>query len=112
MLSGLPAVVPKKQPEWYILQHEQIHFAIMEVASRQLSRTMEKLSERHSGSNVALRAYELTLEYVQERHHEFDSETSGRFDPEGLERWVGVLERQLRELCGDADACPVRTAVD
>jgi hypothetical protein len=73
---------------------------------------MEKLAERHSGSSLALRAYELTLDNVQERHHEFDSETSGRFDPDGLERWVGVLERQLRELCGDATACPVRTALD
>jgi hypothetical protein len=112
VLSGLPAVVPKKQPDWYILQHEQIHFAIMEVASRQLSRTLAKLAERDSGPSLVLRAYELTLEHVQKRHHEFDSETSGRFDPDGLERWVGVLERQLHGLCGDTTACPVRTALD
>lgn len=110
VLAGLPAVVPVKQPDWYILQHEQIHFAIMEVASRQLSRTIAKLATRHSGPTLVARAYELTVKHVQERHNEFDSETSGRFDPESLERWVGVLERQLQELCGEDVACPVRTA--
>ncbi len=110
VLSGLPAVVPVKQPDWYVLQHEQIHFAIMEVASRQLSRTIAKLAARHSGPELVVRAYELTLQHAQERHNTFDRETSGKFDPDSLERWVRVLEHQLTDLCDEPAPCPVRTA--
>ena len=38
LFSPVPVIVPVKQPDWYILQHEQVHFAIMEVAARQLSK--------------------------------------------------------------------------
>ena len=41
---GIPVIVPVKQPDWYILQHEQIHFAIMQVAALQLTRQLAEVS--------------------------------------------------------------------
>lgn len=50
-LGGLAGVsiipgLPTQQPDWYVLQHEQIHFAIMEVGARRLSRYLDELPPR------------------------------------------------------------------
>ena len=42
------------------------------------------------------------------QHQKFDSHTSGVYDPDYLESWVRVLERQLNNHCDGR--CPVRTA--
>jgi hypothetical protein len=106
---GIPMVAPNKQPDWYILQHEQIHFAINEVAARQASEIVSRLpSEKRTG--LAPRVLEITLQKAHERHAEFDSETSGAFDRDKLEKWVSVLELQMSELCGSGPHCEVRTA--
>ena len=95
-------------PEWYILQHEQIHFTIMEVAARQLSRSVIRLKEPRRPESIQ-RLHQATLERARDRHAEFDGDTSGKFDEKALERWVRVLERQMRGLCGRGPECQVRS---
>lgn len=95
-------------PDWYILQHEQLHFAIAEVAARRYSRGLAKL-EPERRDKVALRLYELTLKQIKERNAELDGDTSGTFAPRALEKWVRILDSELKELCGKGPACKVRT---
>lgn len=110
ILTGVPVIVPVKQPDWYVLQHEQIHFAINEVAARQLSRELEALAPSRRTDARVESAYRLTLTHIGRRHRRFDAETSGRYDPTGLEKWVRVLEIQMKRLCDDGLECRVRNA--
>lgn len=109
-LAGVSVVpgVPTHQPEWYILQHEQIHFAIMEVGARRLSRRIAELEGSNLRASAIEGAYRLTLSRTQERHAEFDAATSGTFDPGRLDVWVRVLETEMRDLCGWEAHCWVR----
>jgi hypothetical protein len=100
--------LPTQQPDWYILQHEQIHFAIMEVAARRLSRHIAELPESDRTPAAVESAYALTLSRTQERHAQFDAATSGTFDPARLGAWVRALETEMRELCGWEAPCWVR----
>jgi hypothetical protein len=79
-IAALFSPVPVKQPDWYILQHEQVHFAIMEVAARQLSRQLGQLSPERR-RKLTDDGYQLTLSHARDRHVEFDSE---RPAPTGL----------------------------
>ena len=108
LFSPVPVPVPVKQPDWYILQHEQVHFAIMQVAALTLTRQLEQVSASRRTRQLVRSAYSLTLFHVRDRHREFDLDTSGTFRPDDLEKWVRVLEIQMRELCGSEDNCPVR----
>jgi hypothetical protein len=109
-LAGVSVVpgLPTQQPDWYILQHEQIHFAIMEVAARRLSRHIAELPESDRTPAAVESAYALTLSRTQERHAQFDAATSGTFDPARLGAWVRALETEMRELCGWEPHCWVR----
>jgi predicted secreted Zn-dependent protease len=108
-IAGVPTLTPKQQPDWYILQHEQCHFAITEVAARKLAQRVAKLEPEQRTQDAIARLRRSTMTRVHQRHGEFDSETSGTFDPRSLEKWVRVLEVQLQRLCGPDERCPVRT---
>ena len=108
-IAGVPTITPKKQPDWYILQHEQIHFAIMEVAARQASAQLAKLAPERRSALVP-RLHAIVLESARSRHSEFDGETSGTFDRDDLEKWVRVLDNQMNRLCGSGATCQVRIA--
>lgn len=95
-------------PEWYVLQHEQLHFAIMEVGARRYSHALAKL-EPGRRDVAATRLYELTLEQVKERNAQLDADTSGSVDQRAIEKWVRVLESEMKELCGKGPKCKVRT---
>ncbi len=95
-------------PDWYVLQHEQLHFAIMEVGARRYSRALAKLAPERRGA-VATRLHELTLKQIRERNAQLDADTSGTFDQRAIEKWVRVLESELKELCGKGPECRVRT---
>jgi hypothetical protein len=105
--SVLPGI-PTPQPDWYTLQHEQIHFAIMEVAARRLSTRIAEIPDSSRTASSIENAYRLTLSHTQERHAKFDAETSGTFDPGKLALWVRVLETEMRRLCGRDARCWVR----
>jgi len=110
VIAGVPTITPKKQPDWYILQHEQIHFAINEVAARTLTRQAERLAvaEAEARASLLSRLYRRTLENAAVRQREFDRATSGKFDPRNLEKWTRVLETQMKQLCGTEPTCQVR----
>lgn len=109
-LAGTSVIpgMPTQQPTWYVLQHEQIHFAIMEVASRRLSASIAEIPAPSRTPAGIETAYRLTLSHAQERHRKFDAATSGTFDPQKLAMWVRLLETEMRRLCGRDAHCWVR----
>jgi hypothetical protein len=107
-LAGVPVLAPRKQPDWYILQHEQIHFAINEVAALQASRRMAELDPERR-AKLLPRIHEVILKRTRERHTAFDGDTSGKFHPDNLEKWLSELEGQMAHLCGSGPRCRVRT---
>jgi hypothetical protein len=107
-IAGVPVIVPGELPPWYVLQHEQLHFAITEVAARRYARALAKLGPKGRDA-VGDRLYTATLERMQERNAQLDGDTSGTFAPRALEKWVRVLESELKELCGKGPKCRVRT---
>ena len=107
---GIPVIVPVKQPDWYILQHEQIHFAIMQVAALQLTRQLAEVSPSRLTPGLIDRVYWITRSHTDGRHRDFDLDTSGKFQPANLEKWVSALERQMEEVCGTGPDCRVRLA--
>lgn len=112
-LGGLAgaSVVPglgTQQPDWYVLQHEQIHFAINEVAARRLSRQIAEIPPDRRTSAAIEGAYRLALAQTSQRQANFDAATSGTFDPPKLGAWVRALEKEMRVLCGSQPRCWVR----
>jgi hypothetical protein len=112
LAAGVPTVTPVKQPDWYILQHEQVHFAINESAARTLTRKLSALPRARRTVKLTRRVYQLTVDRTAERQRRFDQETSGRYDTFLLEKWVRLLERELEESCADGQECRVRTTSD
>jgi hypothetical protein len=112
-LGGLAgaSVVPglgTQQPDWYVLQHEQIHFAIMEVAARRLSQQIAEVPPERRTHAAIEGAYRVALAQASQRHARFDTATSGTFDPPKLGAWVRALEKEMRALCGSEARCWVR----
>jgi len=112
-LGGLAgaSVVPglgTQQPDWYVLQHEQIHFAIMEVAALRLSQQIAEMPPAGRTSTAIEGAFQLALAQTSQRNARFDAATSGTFDPPKLGAWVRALEKEMRALCGSEPRCWVR----
>ena len=108
-IIGFPVIVPKKQPDWYILQHEQVHFAIMQIEVLQLNRDIQILAAAVDEPDEGIMDLrDSALVRANERHARFDGDTSGTYDTVSLEAWVRRMERDLRELCSEERVCPVR----
>jgi hypothetical protein len=92
---------PKLQevPEAYVLQHEQIHFAIVEIEAR-------KLNAKASELTASMHATGSSQEEVRDRivkkldgviedalgdllaeNRRFDEDTSGRYEPKKQDEW-------------------------
>ena len=94
----------------YVLEHEQIHFALFEVAARRLNRdvprmlTSAALEADSPDSVVALarRHIQGTLQRsiaeTARLNLEFDRATSGGFSPHRQEAWRLRVEKELEEL--------------
>ena len=93
-------------PHSYVLQHEQIHFAIAEIAARQLNRRAQALVDKPITRNSEEQLHkelnglveELMDEAVKElvrRNRKFDQETSNTYAPELQQRWY---DRVMAEL--------------
>jgi hypothetical protein len=106
--AGVLTIGGGKQPDWYVLQHEQVHFAINEVAARRLTRSIAHLPPERRSLDLTRRVYELTVQHANQRQQKFDAETSGTYDPFLLEKWVRMLQRELDELCDTDHDCRVR----
>ena len=112
-LGGLAAasvvpLLPTQQPDWYVLQHEQIHFAINEVAARRLSAQIAEIPPERRTLAAIEGAYRRALAEASDRQSRFDAATSGTFDPPKLGSWVRALEKEMRRLCGWEAPCWVR----
>jgi hypothetical protein len=99
-------------PEAYVLQHEQIHFAMVETETRRLqARVPELISElRASGPSLKasqqdmqkqlLNLVQEALERILDRSLEFDEDTSGKHAVELQQRWYQDVMRELQLMGG------------
>jgi hypothetical protein len=93
----------------YTLQHEQIHFAIRELAARRMNEAAEDLvtslhvtgdSEQEVVAQLKARIAELFDEHsaaAVERNRSFDEDTSWGRNDERQEQWSREIERELKE---------------
>lgn len=93
----------------YVLQHEQIHFALMELAARELSREAKEEAQNFIAIQSSYKDVQVEIaaqikdwvqsanEAVLKDHTAFDEETSLHFDPEGQQRWLERVEALLLE---------------
>jgi hypothetical protein len=93
----------------YVLQHEQIHFALTEIAARRLTReaaawASEQLVIRPSPQEVHSEIVRWMTERVNaameaglKRHAEFDEDTSLFYNPRRQRWWSWTVEDELRE---------------
>lgn len=93
----------------YVLQHEQIHFALMEIAARQLTRKARNIADTYVavGSTVQEARSEVeakvksmaraAMDDILAEHTAFDNATSLRFDPDVQDRWRRRVEAELRQ---------------
>jgi hypothetical protein len=91
----------------YVLQHEQIHFALMELAARELTREAKAEAQNFiaiqssysaAQGEIAAKIQEMVRsanEAVLKKHTAFDEETSLYFDPASQQRWLERVEAQL-----------------
>ena len=90
-------------PPEYVLQHEQIHFAIIEVRARGLEREWQGLRGRGDSPQEASEelqralddAYRGAARDVLKRSTKFDEETSAKYDPRGQGRWWEQIRDEL-----------------
>jgi len=92
-------------PPEYVLQHEQIHLAIIEIRARQLERKWQQLRGRGSSLQDASnalqsaldKAYRRAVADVLKRSTKFDEDTSAKYDPRGQGRWWQRTRAELGE---------------
>jgi hypothetical protein len=101
---------PTNQDIPYTLEHEQIHFAISEIAARKLNREAAKLmKDLHvtAGTQDAVvqeiqgKVKSLLEEYNQEaieRNEDFDEDTSVGKNPPRQKQWRDTVNRELQAL--------------
>ena len=104
--SWLNPRVPEEKLD-YVLQHEQIHFALMEIASRDLTREVREeaknfiaiqLTYKGAQDEIAAKIKDMVRsanEAVLKEHTAFDEDTSLYFDPESQRRWLERVEHEL-----------------
>ena len=102
----------------YVLQHEQIHFAIVELEARELNRRAgeiaEKLRTRAATGEAALAAakqafnaeYEAALQRTAARSKAFDLETSLGLSPEKQTTWQERIDQELAASSAFAAPAP------
>ena len=91
----------------YVLEHEQIHFALMEIAARKLTQEARKeakkfiaiqLSYGDTREEVSAKIRDMlrtSNQAVLKEHTSFDEDTSLYFDPKGQRWWLDWVEDQL-----------------
>lgn len=96
-------------PEAYVLQHEQIHFAIVELEARRLNREAPDIMadvqvEGDSREEVQAKLQkELesilsdALERMNARDLDFDEDTSGTYAPKVQKEWFEKVTEELKE---------------
>jgi hypothetical protein len=101
---------PKKgqTPEDYVLEHEQIHFALVELESAVMNRegaalmqrTFEGTEREDLQQQIESAINEIVkdgMERLLEANRDFDEATSGRYDPKAQNEWWQRVQRGLAE---------------
>ena len=91
------------QPD-YVLQHEQIHFAIAEAGARELTKRVRAQSATADSPEQAASALQRAIDGVLRngmeemiaRNTDFDLATSGRREPDLQQRWYDQLSAELK----------------
>lgn len=102
-----PQLPPEKNS--YVLQHEQIHFALMEIAARNLTQKLHSSKDKAiSGTTrdivekrlMAAVDKEITAAQTQilKEHTAFDENTSLRYDPHRQQEWYDDSMKRLEML--------------
>lgn len=98
----------------YVLEHEQIHFALYEVAARRLNQRADQLlralpasTESAQAAVAAARQFlhqslDRTMQEVIKQNLLFDRETSFGFQPDRQQRWRLSVEGDLAQLAQHA----------
>ena len=98
----------------YVLQHEQIHFDIFEIAARRLNRDMPGLLEVMDVRGPSVEsvvdgaqrymqaALARSLDTTAKRNRRFDQETSFGFELQRQASWRMTIDRDLRHLSDHA----------
>ncbi len=93
----------------YVLQHEQIHFALMELASRKLTRDARKWASnllviKQSPQQVYSEIVQQikgminsAMEANQKRHLKFDEDTSLFYYPSWQAWWLEMVKKELKQ---------------
>lgn len=108
---------PLSLPAEYILQHEQIHFALFEIAARRLNSRVEEMSRRmqtvaatQQGAFDVLsrqidREMQRAMDELLARSNEFDRDTSRTYRQDRQNWWWNTVRGELRRLAA-ADRAP------
>ena len=98
-------------PTAYLLEHEQIHFALTEIEARRLTAALRALRvEDQSDRGLALlqEQYAALLDESRQRllrtNSDFDRATSGRYAPDEQRGWLARVNRELAETAAAATA--------
>lgn len=99
----------------YVLEHEQIHFALHEVEMRRLNASLVKMQREQFTAPTSADALRFATEKIRERLEEarativsrnvqFDEETSSGFRLERQKEWLARVTSELNETGPDLSA--------
>ncbi len=98
----------KAEMRGYVLQHEQIHFALTEIAARKLTRdAREWASSLTVVKETPQEVYSEIIQQIkgminsamganQKRHLKFDQDTSLSYNPSWQAWWLETVEKELK----------------
>ena len=102
-------------PREYVLEHEQIHFALYEIKARRLNASAAAIAEKMRSTastpeEAQTRAQETLEEHMAEiseelieQNREFDEDTSLGYKPERQKAWLERVTSELAETRQWAD---------
>jgi len=97
----------ERVPAEYVLEHEQIHFALFEIEARRMNAESEEIKAKlhaeapsiEAAAAIAQRKLEeqiaLRLDVVLARNRAFDEDTSMGHEPEKQKRWWDRVQSEL-----------------
>jgi hypothetical protein len=96
-----PGKVPV--PAAYVLEHEQIHFALTEIAARRLAARLREVGLRTDSPESAGAELQKRFDALLDASRaellrtstEFDEDTSGSYQPDRQARWLARVESEL-----------------
>lgn len=101
---------PMALPEEYILEHEQVHFALFEIAARRLNRRVEQLTRQMETVSTSQQdaldeihrqidaEMQRVIEEATARSNEFDRETSRTYRRDRQSWWWQTVNLELDRL--------------